>query len=248
MRNFKLVVAYEGTNYHGFQIQKGTGLPTIQGVLEKALSTLTKEEIKVIGAGRTDAGVHAKGQVVNFYSQTKIPIEKLPLALNSLLPRDIAVLETKVVPPDFHASFNARSKTYSYLFYNDRIRDPFWQRYAYHIPVPLKSIREMERACQIFQGEHNFRGFCASETKAKRFTRTIYACSLEKVEKIIKLQVTGNGFLYNMVRIMGGTILEVGQGKRKAEEIASLLENGDRTLAGMTLPPQGLYLLSVEYD
>ncbi|MGI6588243.1 MAG: tRNA pseudouridine(38-40) synthase TruA [Peptococcia bacterium] len=248
MRNFKLVLAYEGTHYHGFQIQKGTGLPTIQGALEKALSVLTQEEIKVIGAGRTDAGVHARGQVVNFYSKTKIPVEKLPLAVNTLLPRDIAVVEAKVVPLDFHASFNARRKTYIYLFYNDRIRDPFWHRYACHVPVPLKAIKEMEKACQIFKGKHDFRGFCASATTAKSFTRTIYACSIEKVEKIIKFMVTGDGFLYNMVRIMGGTILEVGQGKRKAEEIACLLQDGQRQLAGVTLPPQGLYLLSVEYD
>ncbi|MGI6145175.1 MAG: tRNA pseudouridine(38-40) synthase TruA [Clostridia bacterium] len=247
MRNLKLVLAYDGTGYHGFQIQKGTGLPTIQGTLEQALSILTQEEIKVIGAGRTDAGVHAQGQVVNFYSNTTVPVERLPLALNSLLPDDIAVLKAEEVDADFHACFSAHSKTYCYTFYQAKIRDPFWRYYAYHVPVTL-NIAEMQHACQEFIGEHDFSAFCASGSSVKDFTRTIYNCSIEKEGKIIRFTVSGNGFLYNMVRIMAGTILEVGQGKRKAEDIAGLLQSGQRKLAGMTLPPQGLSLLLVGYD
>lgn len=246
MRNIKLVLAYDGTKYHGFQIQNRTELKTIQGMLEKALSILTKEEIAVIGSGRTDAGVHARGQVVNFHSKTQIPTERLPMAVNSLLPADIVVLEAQDVPAGFHARFEAIRKTYCYTIYQGRFMDPFWRCYAYHVPQAL-DMAEMGKACTMFRGSHDFRGFCARGTAVKDFVRTIYNCSLEKEEKLLKFTVTGNGFLYNMVRIMGGTLLEVGKGKYKAEKIVELLKTGDRTLAGMTLPPQGLCLLSVEY-
>jgi tRNA pseudouridine38-40 synthase len=246
MRNLKLVLAYDGTKYHGFQIQNKTHLKTIQGTLERALCTLTQEEIAVIGSGRTDAGVHARGQVVNFHSTTCIPAERLPLAVNSLLPPDIVVLAAEDVPEDFHARFDAQRKTYCYTIYNRRMMDPFWRYYAYHVPIFLDTL-EMGRACQLFEGSHDFSGFCARDTAVKNYVRTIYACSLQKEENLLKFTVTGNGFLYNMVRIMGGTLLEVGKGKVKAAEITELLQTGDRTLAGMTLPPQGLCLLSVEY-
>ncbi|MDD4145740.1 MAG: tRNA pseudouridine(38-40) synthase TruA [Clostridia bacterium] len=247
MRNLKLVLAYDGTKYHGFQIQKGTGLPTIQGTLQKALRLLTKEEIIVAGSGRTDAGVHARGQVVNFRTKANLPIERVPLALNVLLPPDIVVLEAEEVPLDFHASFNALRKTYCYTFYNNRIGDPFWRYYAYHVYVPLQ-ITEMQKACALFLGEHDFKGFCSRDTVKKDLRRTIYACEIEKTEKIVRFTTTGDGFLYNMVRIMAGTLLEIGKGKRQAEDVASLLQSGRRKLAGATLPPQGLCLLSVEYD
>jgi len=247
MRNFKLVVAYDGTRYHGFQIQKGTRLPTIQGTLEQALTILTKEEIKITGAGRTDAGVHAQGQVVNFLSNTLVPVERFPLAVNSLLPEDIVVLQAEEVPVDFHACFSAERKTYCYTFYNSRMRDPFCRYFAFRVPVSL-DLTEMNKACRLFVGEHDFSGFCASGSAVKNFTRTIYNCFIEKEDKIIRFLVTGNGFLYNMVRIMAGTLLEIGQGKRKAEDVANLLQKGQRKLSGITLPPQGLCLLSVGYD
>ena len=247
MRNLKLVLAYDGTGYHGFQIQKGTGLPTIQGTLEQALSILTQEEVSVIGAGRTDAGVHAQGQVVNFQSKTTVPIERFPFAINSLLPDDIVVLKAEEVDADFHACFSAQSKTYCYTFYQAKFRDPFWRYYSYHVPVTL-NIAEMQQACQIFIGEHDFSAFCASGSSVKDFTRIIYSCSIEKEEKIVRFTVSGKGFLYNMVRIMAGTLLEVGQGKRKAGDVVGLLQSGERKLAGMTLPPQGLSLLLVGYE
>lgn len=246
MRNIKLVFAYDGTKYHGFQIQNKTELKTIQGTLERALSILTQEEVAVIGSGRTDAGVHARGQVANFHSNTRIPAERFPMAVNSLLPPDLVVLEAVDVPEEFHARFDAKRKTYCYTIYNGRLMDPFWRYYAYHVPMALDT-QEMAKACIMFQGSHDFRGFCARDTAVNDYVRTIYDCSLKLEEKILKLTVTGNGFLYNMVRIMGGTLLDVGKGKYKAEEITTLLEARDRKLTGVTLPPQGLCLLSVEY-
>jgi len=246
MRNIKLTIAYDGTEFHGFQIQTGTGLKTIQGTLEKVLSILTKEQITVIGAGRTDAGVHARGQVVNFFSNTRIPVERFPVAVNSLLPASIVVREAEEVGPDFHARFQAIRKTYCYTIFNEQIMDPFWRFYAYHVPVPL-DIAAMEKACAFFLGRHDFRGFCASDTAVKDFVRTIEACSLKQDGPLIRLTVTGDGFLYNMVRIMAGTVLEVGKKKRGAEEIPELLQEGRRAAAGATLPPWGLCLLSVEY-
>ena len=156
-RNFKLTLAYEGTKFHGFQIQKDTGLPTIQESVEKALFDLTNEEIRIMGAGRTDAGVHALGQVINFFSSTKIPVEKLPLALNTLLPPAIVVLDAQIVPRILRP-FQAQNKTYLYQFYNQPLRSPFWRRYAYHVPFPL-NLTAMQLAAQFLVGEHNFKAF-----------------------------------------------------------------------------------------
>lgn len=246
MRNIKMTVAYDGTNYHGFQVQNRTGLKTIQGTLENALSLLTKEEISVIGSGRTDAGVHARGQVINFKSQTRIPAARFPLAVNSVLPADIVVLEAQDVPEDFHARFQAKRKTYCYKIYNDRQLSPFWRYYAYHVPVPL-DVEGMANGAASFLGTHDFRGFCAKDTAVSNFVRTIYSFSVAQDGPIISFTVTGDGFLYNMVRIMVGTLLEIGKKKRNPGEIPSLLAAGERKLAGMTIPPLGLYLLSVEY-
>lgn len=246
MRNIKMTLSYDGTNYHGFQVQNRTGLKTIQGTLEKALSLLTKEEISVIGSGRTDAGVHARGQVINFTSQSRIPAERFPLAVNSVLPADIVVWEARDVEPAFHARFQAIRKTYQYKIYNESYFSPFWRHYAYHVPVSL-DLEGMAHGAASFLGTHDFRGFCAKDTAVQNFVRTIYSFTIEKEGPIIKFSVTGDGFLYNMVRIMVGTLLEIGLRKRNPQEIPSLLAAGDRRLAGTTIPPQGLYLISVEY-
>ncbi len=247
MRNIKLVLAYDGTNYHGFQKQNNTRLKTIQGTLEEALRVLTKEEVKVIGSGRTDAGVHAQGQVVNFQSQTTIPSERFPLALNSVLPPDIVVWEAEDVPQEFHARFDAVKKTYRYTIYNDRHLSPFWRHFAYHVPVPL-DIEQMSAGARQFIGTHDFRSFCAKDTAVKDFVRNIYACEVAKQGPLVTFTVTGDGFLYNMVRIMTGTLIEVGLGKRLPQEIPALLAAKERKLAGATVPPQGLCLWSVEYE
>lgn len=247
MRNIKLTIAYDGTNYHGFQSQKGSGLKTIQETLEKVLSILTKEQITVTGSGRTDAGVHAKGQVVNFHSKTRIPIERFPLAVNSLLPASIVVKKAEEVSLEFHARFQAKRKTYCYTIYNERVMDPFWRFYAYHVPVKL-DVEEMRKACAFFLGSHDFHGFCASDTAVRDFVRTIDTCSIACEGSLVRFTVAGDGFLYNMVRIMAGTLLEVGKKKRRVEEVQQILRVGQRVAAGATLPPQGLCLLSVEYE
>ncbi|MFY9174105.1 MAG: tRNA pseudouridine(38-40) synthase TruA [Peptococcia bacterium] len=246
MRNIKMTVAYDGTLYHGFQKQRGTGLSTIQESLEYALSVLTQEEIVINGSGRTDAGVHALGQVINFQTNSKIAPERFPLAVNSLLPKDIRVLECENVELDFHARFDAKQKTYCYKIYNKRHMSPFWRLYAYHVPVEL-DVASMQAAARLFEGDHDFRGFCAKGTTVTDYTRTIYNCQVNQEGDMIIFLVTGNGFLWNMVRIMVGTVLEIGLGKRPAEDVVRLLTAGERNLSGMTVPPHGLYLVSVEY-
>lgn len=246
MRNIKMVLAYDGTRYHGFQVQNRTGLKTIQEELEKALYMLTGEKTSIYGSGRTDAGVHAKGQVVNFFSSSSIPPERFPLALNSLLPRDIVVWQAADVPPDFHARYSAKKKTYCYTIYNDRHMSPFWRLYAYHVPVQL-DVERMRHGAKEFLGEHDFSAFCAKDTTAKDFVRNVYECQIEKEGPLLRIVVAGDGFLYNMVRIMAGTLLELGEHKRLAEEIPDLFKKKERRLSGRTLPPQGLCLCSVEY-
>jgi len=246
MRNIMMTLAYDGTFYHGFQKQKGTALKTVQQELETALGILSAEEVTVYGSGRTDAGVHAEGQVINFHTTSRIPVERFPLAVNSLLPRDIVVSEARDVTEDFHARYSAKRKTYRYTIYNAPYLSPFWRHYAYHVPVSLDAGR-METAAASFLGAHDFRGFCAKDTAVTDFTRTIYSCSVEKHGPLLIISVEGDGFLYNMVRIMAGTLLEIGQNKREIDNIAFLLKKGDRKQAGMTLPPQGLCLYSVGY-
>ncbi len=246
MRNIKMTLAYDGTRYHGFQKQEGTGLATIQETLEQALETLTQEKVTVYGSGRTDAGVHALGQVINFHSETKIPVERFPLAINSVLPPDIRVLKCAEVDLDFHARFRARKKTYCYKIYNKPHMLPFWRYYAYHVPVRL-DLGKMQEGAELFLGSHDFRAFCAKGVTSKDYVRTIYESRITHDGDIVTFQVTGDGFLWNMVRIMMGTLLEIGEGKRMTEDIPRLLTAGERKLAGRTVPPHGLYLLKVEY-
>jgi len=246
VRNIKMTLAYDGTAYHGFQVQNRTGLATVQEELEKALKALTGEETPVFGSGRTDAGVHARGQVINFFSETRIPAERFPLAMNSILPRDIVVWEALDVPADFHARFCARRKTYRYTIYNDRHHLPFWRHYSYHVPVHL-DIEKMSEGAARFLGAHDFGAFCAKGTAVENFVRTIYDCRVEKKGPLVRLTVTGDGFLYNMVRIITGTLLEIGENKRPPGDIPLLLQAADRQQAGRTVPPQGLCLWSVEY-
>lgn len=247
MRNIKLTVAYDGTNYHGFQKQYNTGLLTIQEVLENALSGLAKSEIKVIGAARTDAGVHARGQVINFdASSWSIPADRVNLALNGVLPRDIAILNSKQVDLDFHARYSALSKTYFYILYNDNKPSPFWRLYSYFIPRSL-DIPAMKSAALMLEGENDFAAFQASGSTVKSTVRTLFKTDVRKKGKFVYLSFRGNGFLYNMVRIMVGTLLEIGLGKRLPEEIKQILTSRNREMAGFTAPACGLYLKLVEY-
>ena len=241
-----MTLAYDGTQYHGFQKQQGSGLKTIQETLEQALFVLTQETIVVHGSGRTDAGVHAEGQVISFQSQIRVPAQRLPLAINSVLPRDIRVLECVDVEQDFHARFTAKRKTYCYKLYNERHMSPFWRYYAYHIPVPL-DLEKMKQGADYFRGTHDFSGFCAKDTKVRNFVRTIYDCEIDTEGSIVSFRITGDGFLWNMVRIMMGTLLTIGKGKRLPQDIPKLLVAGERKYVGATVPPHGLYLVSVEY-
>ncbi len=247
MDNLKLTVAYDGTDYFGFQEQRGTGKPTIQETLEQAISQLAKEKVAVIGSGRTDSGVHAWGQVVNFrLERWPVPLEKTPIALNALLPPDIVVREAQKMPEDFHARFSAHRKTYRYRIYNARIPHPFWRRYSYFVPQKLVE-QEMQRAADFLLGEHDFAAFRSVGTPVKSTVRRLDRLQVSRQEALLDLEVCGNGFLYNMVRIIAGTLLNVGLGRLSAAALPEILNQKQRSLAGMTLPPQGLCLLSVEY-
>ncbi|TYP50339.1 tRNA pseudouridine(38-40) synthase TruA [Thermosediminibacter litoriperuensis] len=242
--NVKILLEYDGTNYHGWQKQNNA--LTVQEVLEKAVYVLTGERVSIIGAGRTDAGVHARGQVANFRTNTRIPVERLPYALNSKLPEDITVKGAKAVPDDFHARYSARAKVYTYSIYNAPFPSPLLRRYSYFFPLPL-DVEAMRRAGKAFMGVHDFAAFRASRSTVKSSVRNITRLDVKKCGDLITIEVEADGFLYNMVRIIAGTLLEVGTGKRDPEEIPSIIESRDRERAGVTLPAHGLCLEKVIY-
>lgn len=247
MRNIKLTVAYDGTNYHGFQEQRGTGLATVQEELEACLERLTGRRTQIIGAGRTDSGVHARGQVVNFDAAGwPIPVQRIPLALNGILPGDIAVTDAVQVSRDFHARFSARAKTYRYSIWNARIPSPFHRLYSTFVPVPLDD-EAMAAAAALLIGRHDYKCFQASGSTVRDTVREIYRAEVKREGAMLYFVFCGSGFLYNMVRIMAGTLVQVGMGKAKPEMVSKALESGTRVMAGPTLPPQGLCLESVEY-
>ncbi|AIS53158.1 tRNA pseudouridine synthase A [Thermoanaerobacter kivui] len=244
MRNIMIVIEYDGTNYHGWQYQKNA--LTVQQVLQKAIKKVTGEEVALIGASRTDAGVHALYQVANFRSSTKIPTEKLPYALNSVLPDDIVVVEAKDVEDSFHARYSAKRKRYRYLILNRKFPMPTIRNYSWHISYPL-NIGEMEKAIKYLIGTHDFSAFKTSGGSKTNPVRTIHDLVLKKEGDFINIEIEADGFLYNMVRIITGTLAYVGLGKIKAEEVIQILESRDRKKAGITAPPQGLYLMKIVY-
>lgn len=244
MRNIKLTIEYDGKDFNGWQKQ-----PTklnIQGEIERAIELVTGEKVELIGSGRTDAGVHAWGQVANFKTESAIPIEKFPIALNTNLKRSIRILDAQEVEDRFHARYNCKQKTYRYVICNSENGTAIYRNLEYHISQKLNTDA-MNKAAQYFVGEHDFKGFKASGTSSKSSVRTIYQASVLREGEKINIELTGNGFLYNMVRIIAGTLVEVGLGKIKPEEIRDIIASGDRQRAGRTLPPQGLYLVNVEY-
>ncbi|MCL4425811.1 MAG: tRNA pseudouridine(38-40) synthase TruA [Firmicutes bacterium] len=332
MRYIKLVLQYDGTAYHGFQRQDP--LPTIQSELERALEIIASERIRLVGAGRTDAGVHALGQVVSFRTASRIPTDRLPPALNSLLPPDIVMLEAAEVPPDFHARKSARSKTYRYLVYNWTLPSVFWGRYSHHVKEAL-SLAAMQEAARRLVGRHDFAAFRAAGSSVKTSERTIWglevlaqplpreagpwagypwnearfpavrpaghgdpdgheeppgqkklddcdkrvgneepcgqtyssapvhspavsddaglaettspALSIAPIPQLLHFIVRADGFLYNMVRIVVGTLLDVGRGRLQPEDMEDILQSRDRSRAGATVPAQGLFLERVDY-
>lgn len=250
---YRAVVSYFGKDYVGWQRQLN-GI-SVQQRLEEALTRTFGVPTECTASGRTDAGVHAAGQVVHFDADTPIPADKIPFAVNTELPDDISVLSCKPVPDSFNARFSAKRKTYRYSVYVSRHRLPLLAPTHAHIAVPL-DIDAMRKCAALIEGEHDFKSFEASGSKVKSTVRTVYRAEVAAegdmrggvlAEGRVYITVTGNGFLYNMVRIIAGTLVYAGMGKLAEADIARALEEGDRTLAGKTLPPEGLTLMSVEY-
>lgn len=242
--NIRLSLQYDGTDYHGWQVQENA--VTVQEIVKNALSGLTGEKINLIGCGRTDAGVHALDYTCNFHTETTIPVEKLPYALNSRLPEDIVCFAADVVSDDFHAKNSAVRKRYVYKILNAPFPDAFMKNYAWHFKYPLDTAK-MQRAAEAFLGEHDFIGFASSGFTVKTTVRTIYSLDVSKENDIITIDITGNGFLYNMVRIIAGTLAFAGCGKLDPDDTARIIASKDRTKAGITAPPQGLFLKEVYY-
>lgn len=245
MKRIKLTVAYDGTRYNGWQLQPG--VPTVEGELNKALCALTGEKIAVIGASRTDAGVHALGNVAVFDTCSPIPPERFSYALNTLLPKDVVVMASEKADPGFHPRHCDTVKTYEYRYDNAPFPNPLMSRYAWHIRHPM-DLEAMDRAARCLVGEHDFKSFCCVRSQAETTVRTIYSIGLEKCQEgHIALRVRGNGFLYNMVRIIAGTLAQVGTGLRTPQSVEEALLAADRTKAGLTAPPHGLRLLEIQY-
>ena len=245
MKRIGLVVAYDGTNYCGWQTQPN-GI-TVQGVLNDTLSELLGEKIETIGASRTDAGVHALGNVAVFDTNTRIPGEKISYALNQRLPEDIRIQMSEDVEPDFHPRYCDSEKTYEYRILNRKFPVPTERLYSYFYHYKL-DVDKMREATSYLIGRHDFASFCCVRTNVKDTVRTIYSLKLEQQADEIRLTVEGNGFLYNMVRIIAGTLLQVGRGYFRPEQVKKMLEAKNRIEAGATAPPQGLRLVRIDYE
>lgn len=244
MKNIKLILEYDGTNYFGWQKQNDK--VTIQGTLEEAISLLTNECIDVIGSSRTDGGVHAKGFVANFKTNSKIPPQKFREAINYRLPDDIIILKSEETEQDFHSRYSAIGKTYSYSILNRNVPIAVGRNYVYHLKKEL-NLEFMEEACKGFIGTHDFEAFKSSGSSVKTTIRTISDLHIEKQDEIIKIYITGDGFLYNMVRIIVGTLIMVGYNKINPLEIKNIIDSKDRKRAGMCVPAKGLTLEKVYY-
>jgi tRNA pseudouridine38-40 synthase len=245
MRNIKLTLCYDGTDFHGWQRQ--SGLRTVQDVLEQALEQLTGARPNTTSSGRTDSGVHALGQVVHFLTASRHSIETFVRALNALLPRDVRVLDGREMPQAFHATLDARSKRYRYVIDNGQIADPFRLRYSWHVHRPLDS-RAMDRAARCLVGRHDFRSFETDWPNRTSSVRTICDLTVERRQDLVQIEVEADGFLYNMVRSIAGTLALVGLAKRPESWVREVLGAESRALAGPTAPPQGLFLVSVQYS
>ena len=245
MRNIKLTIEYDGKDFNGWQKQPGK--PNIQGSIEYAIEQITGEKIELFASGRTDAGVHAYGQVANFKTNSNLPIEKFPIAINTKLKRSIRILNAEEVQESFHSRLTCKRKTYRYVINNSPIASAIYRNLETHIPQKL-NVDKMKKAIKYFEGEHDFKAFKASGTSSKNSVRKIYKAEIiEKDNNTIFIQLTGSGFLYNMVRIIAGTLVDVGLEKIEPEDIPNIILSGKRELAGKTLQPNGLFLLNVEY-
>ncbi|MDF2590327.1 MAG: pseudouridylate synthase [Anaerocolumna sp.] len=244
MKRIMLVIAYDGTKYCGWQIQPN-GI-TIEEIINRELTTLLKEPITVIGASRTDSGVHALGNVAVFDSETKIPGEKISYALNQRLPKDIVVRKSMDVPLDFHPRYCNSTKTYEYKILNTKFPIPTNRLYSHFVYYPL-NLDNMIEASKYLVGEHDFKSFCSTRTQVLDTVRTIYNLNIDKQDDMISITISGNGFLYNMVRIIVGTLIKVGLGVYPPDHVCEILEKKDRTAAGPKAPAEGLMLHHIDY-
>ncbi len=246
MKNYKIIIQYDGTRYNGWQRQ-GNTKNTIQGKIEDILEKMTGHSVEIYGSGRTDKGVHAKGQVANFKINTEMCDKEIQEYLNRYLPDDIAVTELTRADERFHARLSAKRKTYLYRIHNSSVQDVFGHRFMYTVEKSL-DVAAMQTAAKKFLGQHDFAGFSSVKRLKKSTVRTIYSVGVQRFGDDVAFAVTGDGFLYNMVRIMAGTLLEVGTGERDADTIDKVFKTKNREFAGKTLPGKGLTLLSVEYN
>ncbi|MGG7161792.1 tRNA pseudouridine(38-40) synthase TruA [Clostridium baratii] len=244
MKNIKLTIEYDGTNYNGWQKQKQG--KTIQESIEKAIEKIVKEEVSITGSSRTDSGVHAKGMIANFMTESRVPPERFREAINTKLPDDIAIIKSEEVPLEFHSRYNSKGKTYCYTLINRREKVALLKNYVYHVVEPL-DVKPMEETCKYFIGKHDFSAFKTNGSSVKTTVRTISDLHIERDKEFIKIFVTADGFLYNMVRIIVGTLVEVGLGKKKPEEVLSAINTGNREESGHCAPPNGLVLEKVYY-
>lgn len=245
MKRVRLIISYDGTNYCGWQIQIN-GI-TIEEIINRELSSLLGEDIAVIGASRTDSGVHAMGNVAVFDTETRIPAEKISFALNQRLPDDIRIQKSEEVPGDFHPRYCDSTKTYEYKILNRKFPDPLNRLYTHFVYMPL-NVEKMKKAAEYIVGEHDFASFCSSGSQVKTTTRTVYSLDITKDNDIIKIKISGNGFLYNMVRIIVGTLLKVGLGVYPPEYVKEIIEAKDRYQAGPKAPAKGLTLVGINYE
>ena len=245
MRNIALKLMYNGTAYHGWQVQKNA--VSVCQTLQKAIGQITGETVHLTGCGRTDAGVHAQRYVANFRTDSAIPLDRLPFAINTHTPEDIAVAEALEVAEDFNAIGSCLKKEYTYRIFNSRVKNPFYVNRAYFYPKHLDEAF-LDKAAGMFVGTHDFAAVRSVGTQTKSTVRTIYYCTVERQGELLELRVCANGFLYNMVRAITGTVLYAAEGKFAPEDIPAILESGDRTLAGPTVPPGGLYLTRLWYE
>ncbi|MDY6012531.1 tRNA pseudouridine(38-40) synthase TruA [Clostridium sp.] len=245
MKNIKLTIEYDGTNYLGWQKQKSSK-NTIQETIEIAISKIVKKEVAITGSSRTDSGVHAKGMVANFYTDSNVPPERFREAINTKLPDDIAIIKSEEVSEEFHSRYDSKGKTYCYTIINRDEKVALYKNFSYHVKEKL-DIDEMKKACQYFIGKHDFKAFKTNGSSVKTSIRTIKDLHIENEGNIIKVFVTADGFLYNMVRIIVGTLIEVGRGKIKASDIENIIKEGKREKAGYCVPANGLVLEKVYY-
>ncbi len=245
MKNYKMILQYDGTRYNGWQKQGNTE-DTIQEKLEKVLSQIGGAKIEIFGSGRTDAGAHALGQVANFHMEWKRSTEELLKAIYEKMPEDIALLSLEEVPERFHSRLNAKSKIYEYCIWNTVVSPVFKRRYAFWDKTPL-NLAAMKEAAQYLIGEHDFKNFCSAKKVKKSTVRTVYNINFSGEGDELRIAFHGNGFLYNMVRIMVGTLIEVGEGKRKPQDVQNIFKAENREAAGFTAPAKGLFLVKVFY-